>query len=110
MGWQQVWACFSSVCPMPCCGDFWRRYYAISRMLAPGSLPFSIIISLVAFPGWGQLALVIGLFVLMELGSNMVMEPWLYGHSIGVSEVGLLVVTGFWTWLWGPLGLVLATR
>ena len=37
------------------------------------------------------------------------MEPWLYGHSIGVSEVGLLVVTGFWTWLWGPLGLVLAT-
>ena len=70
---------------------------------------FPIIISLVAFPGWGQLALVIGLFVLMELGSNMVMEPWLYGHSIGVSEVGLLVVTGFWTWLWGPLGLVLAT-
>ena len=32
---------FFSVCPMPCCGDFWRRYYAISRMLAPGSLPFS---------------------------------------------------------------------
>ena len=37
------------------------------------------------------------------------MEPWLYGQSIGVSEVGLLVVTGFWTWLWGPIGLVLAT-
>jgi predicted PurR-regulated permease PerM len=68
-----------------------------------------LIISLVAFPGWGPLALVIGLFVLLELWSNLLMEPWLYGHSIGVSEVGLLVVTGFWTWLWGPIGLVLAT-
>jgi predicted PurR-regulated permease PerM len=37
------------------------------------------------------------------------MGPWLYGQSIRVSQVGLLVVTGFWTWLWGPIGLVLAT-
>ena len=70
---------------------------------------FPVTISLVAFPGWGHLALVLGLFVLLELWSNLIMEPWLYGQSIGVSEVGLLVVTGFWTWLWGPIGLVLAT-
>ncbi len=70
---------------------------------------FPITISLVAFPGWGQLALVLGLFLLLDLWSNLLMEPWLYGYSIGVSEVGLLVVTGFWTWLWGPIGLVLAT-
>jgi predicted PurR-regulated permease PerM len=70
---------------------------------------FPITMSLVAFPGWIQLALVVGLFLLLELWSNLVMEPWLYGQSIGVSEVGLLVVTGFWTWLWGPIGLVLAT-
>jgi predicted PurR-regulated permease PerM len=70
---------------------------------------FPITISLVAFPGWERLALVLGLFLLLELWSNLLMEPWLYGHSIGVSEVGLLVVTGFWTWLWGPIGLVLAT-
>jgi hypothetical protein len=56
-----------------------------------------------------QLALVLGLFGLLELWSNMLMEPWLYGQSVGVSEVGLLVVTGFWTWLWGPIGLVLST-
>jgi hypothetical protein len=56
-----------------------------------------------------QLALVLGLFGLLELWSNMLMEPWLYGQSLGVSEVGLLVVTGFWTWLWGPIGLVLST-
>jgi predicted PurR-regulated permease PerM len=70
---------------------------------------FPITISLVASPGWGQFALVMGLFLLLELWSNMLMEPWLYGQSIGVSVVGLLVVTGFWTWLWGPIGLVLAT-
>lgn len=70
---------------------------------------FPITISLVAFGGWWQPGLVIGLFVILELVSNMLMEPWLYGQSIGVSQVGLLVVTGFWTWLWGPIGLVLAT-
>jgi predicted PurR-regulated permease PerM len=70
---------------------------------------FPIMMSLVAFPGWLQLGLVVGMFVLLELWSNMLMEPWLYGQSLGVSEVGLLVVTGFWTWLWGPIGLVLST-
>lgn len=70
---------------------------------------FPVTISLVAFSGWGPLVWVIGLFLILELVSNMIMEPWLYGQSIGVSEIGLLAVTGFWTWLWGPIGLVLAT-
>ncbi len=70
---------------------------------------FPITISLVAFPGWGQLGLVLCLFLCLELIANMIMEPWLYGQSIGVSQVGLLVVIAFWTWLWGPIGLVLAT-
>ena len=39
----------------------------------------------------------------------MVLEPLLYAESAGVSEVGLLVAVAFWTWLWGPIGLVLAT-
>jgi hypothetical protein len=38
-----------------------------------------------------------------------VVEPVLYGHSIGVSQTALLVAVAFWTWLWGPLGLILAT-
>jgi predicted PurR-regulated permease PerM len=70
---------------------------------------FPLTISLVAFSGWAPLLWVIALFVILELGSNMIMEPWLYGQSVGVSQVGLLAVTGFWTWLWGPIGLVLAT-
>jgi hypothetical protein len=47
--------------------------------------------------------------VLLELSINMVMEPLLYGQSAGVSAVGLLVAVAFWTWLWGPVGLLLAT-
>ena len=39
----------------------------------------------------------------------MVVEPWLYGQSAGVSQVALLIAVIFWTWLWGPVGLLLAT-
>ncbi len=39
----------------------------------------------------------------------MVVEPWLYGQSAGVSPVALLVAVIFWTWLWGSVGLLLAT-
>ena len=37
------------------------------------------------------------------------MEPWLYGQSAGVSHVALLIALTFWTWLWGPVGLLMAT-
>jgi CheY-like chemotaxis protein len=53
--------------------------------------------------------MVISLIVVLELASNMIMEPLLYGKSAGVSEVALLVAVAFWTWLWGPVGLLLAT-
>ena len=66
-------------------------------------------LSLAVFPGWTQPFLVIGLILVLELASNMVMEPLLYGQSAGVSEVALMVAIAFWTWLWGPVGLFLAT-
>jgi predicted PurR-regulated permease PerM len=66
-------------------------------------------LSLAVFPGWWQPVLVIGLIALLELMNFVVLEPWLYGHSAGVSEVALLVTVAFWTWLWGPIGLLLAT-
>jgi len=66
-------------------------------------------LSLAVFPGWGQPIMVMGLILVLELASNMIMEPLLYGQSAGVSEVALLVAVAFWTWLWGPVGLFLAT-
>ena len=68
-----------------------------------------IALSAAAFPGWVRPALALGLVLTLELVSNMVLEPWLYGQSAGASDVGLLVAVAFWTWLWGPIGLVLAT-
>ena len=49
------------------------------------------------------------LFVVLELLSNNVMEPWLYGKNTGMSAVAVLVAAVFWTWLWGVAGLLLAT-
>ena len=54
-------------------------------------------------------ARVAGLFIGLELLTNMILEPLLYGDSAGVSQVALLVSVAFWTWLWGPVGLLMAT-
>jgi AI-2E family transporter len=56
-----------------------------------------------------QPVIAIALILVLELASNMIMEPLLYGQSAGVSEVALLVAVAFWTWLWGAMGLLLAT-
>jgi hypothetical protein len=47
--------------------------------------------------------------VFLELFSNNVMEPLLYGRSVGISEVAVILAAVIWAWLWGPVGLVLAT-
>ncbi len=65
--------------------------------------------SLVTSAGWTQPLMVLGLFIVLELISNNVMEPILYGHSVGISEVGVILSAIIWAWLWGPIGLVLAT-
>jgi predicted PurR-regulated permease PerM len=67
-----------------------------------------VALSIAVFDNWHQPALVVGLFVFLELISNMVLEPWLYGSRTGVSPVALLVAATFWTWLWGAVGLFLA--
>jgi predicted PurR-regulated permease PerM len=67
-----------------------------------------IAMSLAVFDNWTTPLLIIGLVVVLELTNNLILEPMLYGQSIGVSEVALLIMMAFWTWLWGPIGLVLA--
>jgi predicted PurR-regulated permease PerM len=68
-----------------------------------------ILVSLAALPGWAGPLWVVGLFVVLELFTNLVLETVLYAGAAGVSQVALLVSVAFWTWLWGPLGLLLAT-
>jgi hypothetical protein len=68
-----------------------------------------ILISLAALPGWSRPISVIALYVVLELFTNLVLETMLYAGAAGVSQVALLVSVAFWTWLWGPLGLLMAT-
>ncbi len=70
---------------------------------------FPIALSIAAFESWNQPLLTIGLFVVCELVSNNVIEPWLYGTSTEISPLAVIVSALFWTWLWGGVGLVLAT-
>src|SRR5688572_17805114 len=68
-----------------------------------------ILISLAALQGWAGPLGVVALFVVLELFTNLVLETVLYAGAAGVSQVALLMSVAFWTWLWGPLGLLMAT-
>jgi predicted PurR-regulated permease PerM/methylmalonyl-CoA mutase cobalamin-binding subunit len=67
-----------------------------------------ILVSIAVTEGWTQPLLVMGMYLIYELVLNNVAEPMLYGSSVGVSSVGVILSAIFWTWLWGPFGLVLA--
>lgn len=67
-----------------------------------------IVVSLAALPGWADPLLVLAMYVVLELFTNLVLETALYAGAAGVSQVALLVSVAFWTWLWGPLGLLMA--
>jgi len=56
-----------------------------------------------------MLLLTAALFGFLELLAGQVIEPLVYGHSTGLSPIAIVVSASFWTWLWGPVGLVLAT-
>lgn len=70
---------------------------------------FPVSLAIVVDPGWMKLVYVLALFITMELISNNIVEVVLYGATTGISNLALLVAAVFWTWLWGPAGLVLST-
>lgn len=70
---------------------------------------FPVALSLAISNSWTMPAFTIVLFLVIELISNNVVEPWLYGSSTGLSPVAILLAAVFWTWLWGTVGLLVAT-
>ena len=73
------------------------------------SAVFPLILAAAVGSGWEMLLLTGALFAVLELLAGQVIEPLVYGHSTGLSPVAIIVSASFWTWLWGPVGLVLAT-
>lgn len=67
------------------------------------------LLALAVDPGWSFAFWVLGLFLVSEAAMGQVAEPLLYGHSTGLSPVSVIVATAFWAFLWGPIGLLLAT-
>jgi predicted PurR-regulated permease PerM len=70
---------------------------------------FPAVLAFAIDPGWTMLLWVIALFVVIELIINNAVEPWLYGSSTGLSSLAIILAAVFWTTLWGPVGLFLAT-
>jgi predicted PurR-regulated permease PerM len=60
-------------------------------------------------PDWSMMAWTAGLYLVTEAIMGQVVEPLLYGHSTGLSPFSVVVSATFWTWLWGPIGLILST-
>ncbi|HEV2718626.1 MAG TPA: AI-2E family transporter [Thermoanaerobaculia bacterium] len=66
-------------------------------------------LALAVFPNWYVPLAVLGLFVLSDQLIGGFVEPIVVGHRVGISPIALLVSAIFWGWLWGPVGLLLAT-
>lgn len=77
-----------------------------------GSAVSAILPLLMAFavsPDWSLVLWTAALFLVVELTTSNIIEPWFYGHRTGVSPLAVIVSAMFWTWLWGPMGLIIAT-
>jgi predicted PurR-regulated permease PerM len=73
------------------------------------SAVFPIALAFAVDPGWSMVLWTIGLILVLEVVSNNIVEPVLYGTSTGLSALSLITAAIFWTALWGPVGLILST-
>lgn len=70
---------------------------------------FPIALSVAISSTWREPILTVGLYCFLEVFTNNVVEPIVLGGSAGMSPLAVIVSALFWTWLWGPIGLLLAT-
>jgi hypothetical protein len=76
---------------------------SVLSALMPATLAFA------TFPGWAEAFQTLALFLLLDLVTAYFVEPVVFGYRTGVSSFALLVSALFWIWVWGPVGLLLAT-
>jgi predicted PurR-regulated permease PerM len=91
----------------------WGLIAAIFRFVpyigVPAAAVLPLALALAVDPGWTMVVLVAGLFFTTEAIIGQAVEPWLYGRNVGLSPVAVLLSAAFWTWVWGPLGLLMST-
>jgi predicted PurR-regulated permease PerM len=70
---------------------------------------FPLALAIAVDPGWTLLAWTAALYIGLEAIISYVVEPWLYGARTGLSPIAVIFAAVVWTWLWGPIGLLLST-
>jgi predicted PurR-regulated permease PerM len=75
----------------------------------PISAIFPVVLAAAVGTGWGMVLWTAALFLVVESIVGQAIEPVVFGHRTGLSPVAIIVSATFWTWLWGPIGLILAT-
>ena len=70
---------------------------------------FAAVLAFAVDPGWSLALSTVGVFILLDIVVGQLVEPHLYGHATGLSPLSVVVSAIFWSWLWGPVGLILST-
>jgi predicted PurR-regulated permease PerM len=70
---------------------------------------FSTLFAAAFDPGWSLVIITGALFVVVELIAGQLVEPQLFGHTTGLSPLSVIIAAIFWSWLWGPIGLIVST-
>lgn len=70
---------------------------------------FPLFLAFAVVPDWSAVLWTLALFGAVELVTSNMIEPWIYGSRTGLSPLAIILAAIFWTWIWGPLGLVMST-
>lgn len=91
----------------------WASLAAGLRFVPYIGMPLTALLAalfaLAVVPGWMLALLTLGAFVIVQTVTSQVIEPRLYGHATGLSPLSVVLATVFWGWLWGPVGVIIAT-
>ena len=96
--------------PLP---GMWGLLTAILRFVPYVGVPISAILpltlALAVDPGWSIVIWTLLLYSIAEPITGQIVEPLLYGRHMGLSAAAVVIAATFWTWIWGPVGLLLST-
>ncbi|HEX3653664.1 MAG TPA: AI-2E family transporter [Rhizomicrobium sp.] len=91
----------------------WGLLSGIMRFIpyvgVPLSALFPLALGIAVDPGWAKVVWTAALYFTIEPVTGQLIEPVVYGRNMGLSAVAVVVAAIFWTWLWGPVGLLLST-
>lgn len=82
------------------------RYVPYIGSVIAALLP--VLLAAAVDPGWSLFAITLAVYVIGEFTMGQILEPWLLGTSTGLTPLAVIASASFWTWLWGPVGLLLA--